>query len=153
MKPAQWLEACRNRLNIRSNYGLSKRWHISEAALSRYESGERMPDMRTRILIADTLEIPLEQVAKDPDLERPRKPAKKRLTVASGLFSILVAVDAILFPALGAWTGNTAWAGTLHQQPNENEKPLQPIHYAFFSWIKRLARSFQLTGANPAPVS
>ena len=138
MKPNQYLKACRDRLGIESNYALAQRWAVSQQRLSDYENGKRMPDMKARILIAQTLEIPLEVVATDPDLQWPQKPRKP---VGEVTLRCLLVAFAVTVCLMGAASTSAYASGRMHIA-SKLSNSLHDINYAILELLKRRWRTF-----------
>jgi len=137
MKASQYLKACRDRLGVESNYALAHRWGVSQAALSKYENGHRLPDLRTRLLIAKTLDLPLEAVATDPDLEWPTARKSARGAISKFLALALAIVSLCLMA--GASTDSYA-SGNMHRVTGLSNTP-HSTNYAPF--LRRLRKLWQ----------
>lgn len=64
MKTAEYLDKCKKKLEITSDYRLAKMWEIDDGMLSRYKSGKVKPDSYLCFRIAETLgKSPTEVIA------------------------------------------------------------------------------------------
>lgn len=77
MKTIDYLDLTKKKLNIKSDYELSKLLSLTSAGLSQYRTGKRVMDDYTAAKIAEVLEIPAIQVIADANAER-EKDEKKR---------------------------------------------------------------------------
>jgi transcriptional regulator with XRE-family HTH domain len=53
----EFLDKCKEKLNISSSYALAKEWGVSETILSNYYNGKRSPDEFACFKIAETLNL------------------------------------------------------------------------------------------------
>lgn len=56
MTTAKYLDECKKKLDITSDYRLAKMWEIDDGSMSRYRSGSLKPDPYLCFRIAETLE-------------------------------------------------------------------------------------------------
>lgn len=57
MITAEYLDKCKEKLNISSTYALAKAWDVSETMLGNYYNGRRSPDDFACFKIAETLNL------------------------------------------------------------------------------------------------
>jgi transcriptional regulator with XRE-family HTH domain len=69
MKTADYISAAKNLLKINSAE-LSRRLNVTDASLSRYESGERLPDNYTAMRLAEILKINPLRIIAQAEIER-----------------------------------------------------------------------------------
>jgi transcriptional regulator with XRE-family HTH domain len=116
-----YLDKCKEKLNISSTYALSKLWDISEQVLSRYYSGEREPEDYACFKIAETLELDAAYVIATIKAETEKNENKKnyfrsfsgasRKIAASVVLTVALSIS--LLSALGSGITSdvrTAWA-------------------------------------------
>jgi transcriptional regulator with XRE-family HTH domain len=77
MNAKEYLNACKTKLNVDSNYKLSKKLEIKDSLINYYTNGERLPDVYACFRIAECLGLnPIEIIA-DIASESEKNPAKR----------------------------------------------------------------------------
>lgn len=85
MKPAEYFEAAKGRLNIESDYALAKRFGIPNANMPGMKNGSRRVPLDVAFKLAITLELDPAQVV--ADLEQQREKSSQRKAFWSGFIS------------------------------------------------------------------
>lgn len=93
MKAAEYLEECKKKLEITSDYRLAKMWEIDDAQMSKYKSGKLKPDAYLAFRIAETLHKSPSVVIAELESENSKSDVKslyfKRFFSTVGLWIIL----------------------------------------------------------------
>jgi len=76
MNTINYIEAAKKKLGVTSNYALAKELGMSQAALSRYKSGDRVIDDYTAAKLAELLELEPIEVIAAANAEREKDSAK-----------------------------------------------------------------------------
>jgi plasmid maintenance system antidote protein VapI len=77
MKPADYLDAVKARLNIESDYELAKRLNIPRQGIPAIRKGDRAISLDVAFKIAITLEIDPATVVADLESQREKNPARR----------------------------------------------------------------------------
>jgi len=77
MKPAEYLDAAKQRLNITSDYELAKRFNVGRAAVSEMRTGIRAVPLDVAFRLAITLEMDPAQVVADLESQREKNPERR----------------------------------------------------------------------------
>lgn len=77
MKPAEYLEAAKARLNIASDYALAKRLGVRPQSMTGYTDGSRNIPLDMAYKLAITLEMDPAQVVADLEAQREKNPQRK----------------------------------------------------------------------------
>jgi hypothetical protein len=77
MKPAEYFEAAKARLNLQSDYALCKRFDIPNASMPAMKNGTRAVPLDVAYKLAITLEIDPAQVVADLEEQREKSPQRK----------------------------------------------------------------------------
>ena len=77
MKPSEWLDQAKDKLNIASDYKLAKIIGIGGAAISNIRTRNNGMDNYTACRIADILEIPEIKIISDIEKQKEKKEEKK----------------------------------------------------------------------------
>jgi len=77
MKPTEYLDAAKTRLNLKSDYELAKRLECPSGHISEVRSGKRHMPLEVAFRIAITLEIDPAQVVADLEEQREKNPKRQ----------------------------------------------------------------------------
>lgn len=77
MKPTEYLDAAKARLNLKSDYELAKRLECPSGHISEVRSGKRHVPLEVAFRIAITLEIDPAQVVADLEGQREKNPKRQ----------------------------------------------------------------------------
>jgi len=77
MNTLEYLEACKERLNITSDYALAKALGLSQTGLSNYRTGRSRMDDDVALKVADILHLHPLQVIAAANAERAKTPESK----------------------------------------------------------------------------
>lgn len=95
-----YLDKCKEKLNISSTYALAKKWDISEQVLSRYYNGEREPEEFACFKIAETLGLDPAYVIASVKAETEKNEKKKNYFKSFNSASRKVATSTALVAVL-----------------------------------------------------
>lgn len=121
MKPSEYFDAAKARLNIESDYELAKRLEIPNANIPGMRSGVRHVPLDVAYKLAITLELDPAQVVADLESQREKNP--KRQGFWQGFLSraamLLAVVACTLALSFSATSGSVAGAlgGALKRRP------------------------------------
>lgn len=97
MNTVDYLQACKTRLNITSDYALAARLGVTRSGISQYQSGRNQMGDETAVRVAEILGIDPAQVLLNLAMERARTPETQ--AVWSGLMNKLQAsFESLLLP-------------------------------------------------------
>lgn len=104
MKPAEYLEAAKARLNIASDYALAKRLGVRPQSMTGYTDGSRNIPLDMAYKLAITLELDPAQVVADLEAQREKNPQRKDfwtgfISRAATVLMVLVCTLALNFSA------------------------------------------------------
>lgn len=77
MNGKEYIHACKNKLNIASNYKLALELEIKESLVNYYAKGERLPDAYACFKIAECLDLDPAIIIADIASESEKNPAKR----------------------------------------------------------------------------
>ena len=111
MKPAEYLDAAKARLNVESDYEIAKRFGINRAVISEMRTGTRAVPLDVAYKLAITLEIDPAQVVADLESQREKNPQRKAfwsgfMSRAATLVVVLACTLALNFSAICASGAN-----------------------------------------------
>lgn len=108
MKPAEYLDAAKARLNVSSDYALAKCMETPPNHISEVRSGKRHMPLDVAFRIAITLEIDPAQVVADLEAQREKNPKRRGFWESFGLraASILAVICCTLAWSLSGTSGN-----------------------------------------------
>ena len=77
MKPSEYIDAAKARLNITSDYELAGRFGVGRASISEMRNNKRNVPLDVAFKLAITLEIDPAQVVADLECQREKNPTKR----------------------------------------------------------------------------
>lgn len=77
MKPAEYLDAAKARLNVTSDYELAKRFAVGRSVISMVRTGERSVPLDVAFRLAIVLEMDPAQVVADIESQQEKNPTKR----------------------------------------------------------------------------
>lgn len=77
MKPSEYLDAAKARLNIESDYELAKRLNVKRGPLCQMRQGERAVPLDVAFKLAITLELDPAKVVADLESQREKNPTRR----------------------------------------------------------------------------
>lgn len=110
MKPSEYLDAAKGRLNIQSDYELAKRFAVPRGSISEMRSGHRSVPLEVAFRLAIVLEMDPAQVVADLEQQREKNPAKRDFWTGfiSRAAMLLIAVACTLALNFSAISGSAA---------------------------------------------
>jgi len=114
MKPTEYLDAAKARLNITSDYELAARFGTGRASISEIRNGKRNMPLDVAFKLAITLEIDPAQVVADLESQREKNPTKRGFWSSfisrAAIVAALVCTLALNFSAISGSAGTRALA-------------------------------------------
>lgn len=108
MKPAEYLDAAKARLNIQSDYELAKRFAVGRSVISMVRNGERSVPLDVAFRVAIVLELDPAQVVADLEGQQKKNPTKRDFWTGfiSRAAMLLMAVTCTLAWSFSAISGS-----------------------------------------------